>query len=58
MEQIMEFFIDWVVPVICVGLAIYFYKNPVDDNNPIIYAILLIICLALKMSNFAQIIAN
>ena len=54
----MEFFTDWGVTIICIGLAFYFYNNQENDTNPIIYAILLIICLALKLGNYAQIIAD
>jgi len=54
----MAFFTTWIVPVICLGLAYYFYHNPVDDKNPLIYALLLVICLGLKLANFAQIIAD
>ncbi|MCG7412070.1 hypothetical protein MHK07_06095 [Moraxella nonliquefaciens] len=54
----MAFFTAWIVPIICLGLAYYFYHNPVDDKNPLIYALLLVICLGLKLANFAQIIAD
>lgn len=52
------FFTTWIVPIICFGLAYYFDHNPIDDKNPFIYALLLIICLGLKLANFAQIIAD
>lgn len=54
----MQFFFDWILPIICLVLAYYFYKNPIDDGSPVIYILLLIIGLALKFGNFAKIIAD
>lgn len=55
----MEFFVEWVViPVLLLGLAFYFYKKPIDDSNPLVYILILLICVALKLGNFAKIIAN
>lgn len=53
----MAFFNSWLFDIICLGLAYYFYKNPVDDKDPLLYALLIICAFMLKMATFAYILA-
>lgn len=53
----MPSFLDNLIAIICVALIIYLHKhpekNPIDEGNPIVYAILLIIAVAVKLGSFA-----